>query len=196
MMDPPRDLQHGVRPVVPLVLVTERLRFRPWRTDDFEAYAEQYTDADRAHFIGGATTREDAWRRFASVIGHWALRGHGYWAVEELDGGRFVGSVGLGRPEGWPDLEVGYWLVPSAHGKGYATEAAAAARDCAFDEMRAETLISLIHPDNEPSKRVAERLGGVAERVIELLNFGPHWIYRYPNPGQAAPDPSTGARPA
>jgi len=176
------NMEMKVPLIAPLELGTERLLLRQFRVGDFEAYADQYSDAELARFIGGATTREDAWRRLASVVGHWVLRGHGYWAVEERESGRFVGGVGLWRPEGWPDLEVGYWLIPAAHGHGYATEAAAAARDCAFEVVGAETLISLIDPENEPSKRVAERLGGVAEEVIELLTFGPHWIYRYPKP--------------
>jgi len=171
--------------LVPAELETDRLRLRQWRIEDFEDYAEQFTDEEMARFIGGVATRPDAFRRMAAVVGHWVLRGHGYWAVEERVGGAFVGAVGLWRPEGWPDLELGYWLVRSAHGKGYASEAAVAARDCAFSEMDAETLISLIHPDNEPSKRVAERLGAVPERIFELMSFGPHWIYRYPNPGRS-----------
>lgn len=119
----------------------------------------------------------------AAHLGHWVLRGHGYWAVEEKETGKFVGSVGLWRSEGWPELELGYWLMPEMQGRGYATEAAAASRDYAFEVLGAQTLVSYIHPENEPSKRVAERLGAKYEKIIELGGHGPHCVYRYPRPG-------------
>ncbi len=159
---------------------TKRLLFRQWRDSDFEPFAAYYANPELARFVGGQTTRESAWRRMAALIGHWVLRGYGYWAVEEHATGRFVGGVGLWKSEGWPELELGYWLVPEMQGRGYATEAARRARDYAFAEVGADTLVSYIAPENEPSKRVAERLGARYESIIELLDYGPHCVYRYP----------------
>ena len=161
---------------------TKRLILRQWNEKDFDAYADYYADKEMARYVGGAVERNQAWRRMATLIGHWVLRGFGYWAVEEKETGRFVGAVGLWRPEGWPELELGYWLVRDMHGKGYASEAGAEARDYAFEALDADSLVSYIHPDNEPSKRVAERLGARFDRVIELLSYGPHCVYRYPRP--------------
>ena len=163
-------------------LETERLRMRQWRDDDFEAYAAYYADEETARFVGGQTERGTAWRRMAAIVGHWVLRGYGPWAVDEKATGRFAGSVGLWFPEGWADIELGYWLLPGMQGKGYATEAGAAARDHAFEVVGADTLISYIHPDNDPSKRVAERLGALYEETVELGTHGPHCVYRYPTP--------------
>ena len=163
-------------------LETKHLLLRQWRATDFEAYAAYHADEDLARYVGGRSDRERSWRRLAALIGHWSLRGYGYWAVEEKLTGSFVGCVGLWFSEGWPELELGYWLVREMHGKGYATEAAARSRDCAFEQLGARTLVSYIHPDNEPSKRVAERLGARPEEIIELLDHGPHWVYRYPSP--------------
>ena len=109
-------------------LATDRLLLRQWRQDDFEEFAAFYADERMAHFVGGIHTREQAWRRMALFAGHWALRGFGYWAVEEKETGALAGGVGLWRPEEWPDLELGYWLVRSAQGKGYAAEAGGAVR--------------------------------------------------------------------
>ena len=163
-------------------LETERLHMRQWREDDFEAYAAYYADEETARFVGGQAERGTAWRRMAAIIGHWVLRGYGPWAIDEKATGKFVGSVGLWFPEGWQDLELGYWLLPEMQGKGYATEAGARARDHGFEVVGAETLISYIHPDNEPSKRVAERLGARYEKTLELGTHGPHCVYRYPKP--------------
>jgi RimJ/RimL family protein N-acetyltransferase len=44
-------------------------------------------------------------------IGHWKLKGFGYWAVDEKATNDFVGSVGLWQSPGWPELELGYWLL-------------------------------------------------------------------------------------
>ncbi|MCG8435967.1 MAG: GNAT family N-acetyltransferase [Gammaproteobacteria bacterium] len=161
-------------------LETERLLLRQWRAEDFEIYAGYYADKTLAKYVGGKSSREQAWRRMASLIGHWALRGYGYWAVEEKHSGKFVGCVGLWFSDGWPELELGYWIMPDMQGKGYATEAGGKSRDYAYDIVGAKTLVSYIHPDNEPSKRVAERLGAHYEKTIDLLTYGPHCVYRYP----------------
>ena len=161
---------------------TDRLLLRQWRTEDFDAYAGYFADEETAKFVGGVKDRDQAWRRLASEIGHWALKGYGYWAVEEKEVGTFVGGVGLWFSEGWPELELGYWIIPKMHGKGYATEAGVKARDYAWETVGAKSLVSYIDPENEPSKRVAEKLGACFDKTIDLLSHGPHDVYRYPNP--------------
>lgn len=164
---------------------TERLRLRGWRPSDFEAFAAYYANDETARFVGGQMTREKAWRSFAAVVGHWSLKGFGFWAVEEKASGVFVGAVGLWQPEGWPELELGYWLTSAAQGRGYATEAAVRSRRFAFEELGAATLVSYIDPANEPSIRVAKRLGADFEATIELLDRGPHCVFRHQPPGTA-----------
>jgi RimJ/RimL family protein N-acetyltransferase len=108
---------------------------------------------------GRQIDREEAWRQIAIFIGHWQLRGYGLWAVERRDDQRFIGRVGLWQPEGWPGLENG-WMLDRAHwGHGYATEAGAAAEEFAWTTLKAPELISLIQPENNASRHVAERLG-------------------------------------
>jgi RimJ/RimL family protein N-acetyltransferase len=114
--------------------------------------------------------RAAAWRSMAVHLGHWSLRGYGQWALQERATGQLVGRAGLWQPEGWPGLEVGWLLGRRYWGRGYATEAGAAALAYAFDELGAEHVISLIRPENRGSIRVAERLGETHERTIELQN--------------------------
>ncbi len=159
---------------------TERLLMRLWRESDFQAYAAYYADEELARFVGGQMSRDKAWRHFAAVVGHWSLKGFGFWAVEELASGELVGCVGLWEPEGWPELELGYWLTKAAQGKGYAMEAALAARNYAFDELGADTLVSYIDPKNAPSIRLASRMGATICETIELGEHGPHGVYRHP----------------
>ena len=148
-------------------LATPRLELRAWRDEDLNAYAALCADPEVMRHLGGPIDRTASWRQMALFAGHWALRGHGLWAVERREDGALLGRVGLWRPEGWPGLELGWTLARHAWGDGYATEAARAARDWAWSALRAPRLISLIAPANAPSARVAERLGMRHERALE-----------------------------
>lgn len=140
-------------------LETNRLILREWRPDDFEDYAAMCADKEVMHFLGGVQERGDAWRSMAGSIGHWHMRGYGMWVVTDKTDGSFLGRIGLVNPEGWPSLEVGWGLVGRAQGKGYATEAAAAAMRYGFLTQPVDKLISSIDPDNVASQAVAKRLG-------------------------------------
>src|SRR5262249_18364140 len=83
--------------------------------------------------------------------------------------GNLVGRIGLFNPEGWPGLELGWVLGRAYWGKGYATEGARRALEYAFRELNLEHVISLIHPENRPSIRVAERIGETLEGKTELF---------------------------
>jgi RimJ/RimL family protein N-acetyltransferase len=154
-------------------LETERLLLRMWRAEDFEPFAAMCEDPEvMRYLLGKIMTRHEAWRSMAFHVGHWQLRGYGHWAVEEKSSGRFVGRIGFLNPEGWPGFEIGWTLARDCWGKGYATEGARAALEYAFTEMGREHVISLIHPDNAASIKVAERLGERREGETDL--FGTH----------------------
>ncbi|GAA0713423.1 GNAT family N-acetyltransferase [Dokdonella soli] len=150
---------------------TERLRLTAFGDRHFEAYASMLADASSTRFVGDGQPldRMNAWRSMAMLLGHWALRGYGMWAVELKDSGEFVGRVGLHNPEGWPDLELGWMLMPARRRKGYATEAARAALDFAFTQVKALRAVSLIRVENSESERVARRLGGRQATTIDFL---------------------------
>ena len=143
-------------------LETPRLRLRGWRPDDFEPYVAMLADAETARFVtrrGLPYGERETWAEMAFLTGHWQLLGYGMFVVEERATGRFLGRVRPLQPKGWPGFEIGWGLVRSATGKGYATEAAAAAIDWSFATFPLARIISLIDPRNEPSRRVATRLG-------------------------------------
>ena len=152
-------------------LETERLLLRMWRESDFEAYERLCSDPEVMRFLGEGRplNRLEAWRQMAALVGHWHLRGYGIWAVEERESGNLVGRIGFFNPEGWPGFELGWVLGREHWGKGFATEGARRALDYAFTEMGRDHVISLIHPDNVGSIRVAERLGERLEGKTELF---------------------------
>jgi RimJ/RimL family protein N-acetyltransferase len=138
---------------------TPRLLLRPLRESDLDAYAEMCADAEVMEFLGGTVKRDMAWRQMATIIGHWQLRGFGFWAVEWKETGEFAGRLGCWQPEGWPDFEVGWALARPFWGRGIASEGARASLRHAFTELGRERVISLINPKNVNSIRVAERIG-------------------------------------
>ena len=165
-------------------LETERLRLTALSDRHFEAYASMLADANSTRFVGDGQPldRMNAWRSMAMLLGHWALRGYGMWALERRDSGEFVGRVGLHHPEGWPDLELGWMLLPEHRRHGYATEAGRAALDFAFSKVKASRAISLIRVGNSASERVARRLGGRQATTIDFLG-GATLVYIYHPPG-------------
>jgi RimJ/RimL family protein N-acetyltransferase len=143
------------------VLRTERLLLRAFTEHDFEPFATIVSDPEVVRFLddGSPISREECWRGMALFIGHWKLRGYGWWAAEDRRTGEFLGRIGLYNPEGWPGIEVGWLLRREAWGSGLATEGARAALEFAFDVVGADHVISLIDPKNTRSIRVAEKIG-------------------------------------
>lgn len=125
-----------------------------------------WADPVVVRYIGGRpSTPRECWMRMLSYRGCWSLLGYGYWAICELESGRYVGDVGfadfhreLDEPiRGIP--EAGWALVPWAHGKGFATEALRAALAWLDGQTRHARSVCLIAPDNQVSIRIAEKTG-------------------------------------
>jgi RimJ/RimL family protein N-acetyltransferase len=118
---------------------------------------------------GVAYTPDLAWRAMASVLGHWELLGYGLWAVTLRDTGELAGHAGFLDPYGWPGFELAYMLGKSYWGHGYAHEATSAALKVAREVLHKERVISLIRPANEPSRRLAQRLGATQQETVTLM---------------------------
>lgn len=147
---------------------TERLILRRPEAGDFDAYAAFMADEKSAEFLGGAQSRSEAWRSFAALVGSWTLQEFSLFTVLDKDSGRWLGRVGPWVPEGWPGTEVGWGIVRDAAGRGYATEAAIATIDWAFQTLGWREVIHTIQPGNAPSKAVARKLGSAFLREGRL----------------------------
>ena len=140
-------------------LETDRLILRPPVQDDFDRWAEFLADPVASLHIGGVQSRPAAWRSMATMTGAWSLLGFSMFSVIEKASGLWIGRLGPWAPEGWPGTEVGWGLLPSAQGKGYAVEGATATIDWAFDHLGWTDVIHTISPENVASARTAQRLG-------------------------------------
>ncbi len=156
-------------------VTTIRLRLARWdpavHTPALAAINAQ-SEAVRYLNAGVPYTREESEAQSARFGAHWEQYGFGLWALELLASSQVIGFTGPAHPLWFPQLahevEVGWRLHPSAWGKGYATEAAHAAVNAAFAELRVARVISIIDPANAPSIAVATRLG------MESIQLLPH----------------------
>ncbi len=137
---------------------TDRLILRPPRAEDFPFFCDLMA-SDDARFIGGPQTPPEVWRSLCMITGAWTINGFSLFSVIEKNTGDWIGRLGPWRPEGWPGTEVGWGLLPSAQGKGYAREGATAAIDYAFDILEWTDVIHCIDAKNAPSIKLAQRLG-------------------------------------
>jgi RimJ/RimL family protein N-acetyltransferase len=166
-------------------LVTGRLVLRGFTEADLDAYAAMQADPEVMRHLGVGPaagkprTREESWTGMALLMGQWALKGYGTFAVEDRATGRFLGRAGILDLAGWPEPELAYAFARDAWGQGYATEACRAALDWAWRHMAAERIVSFIKPGNAASERVAARLGAVREGPTELLGVACDlWVHR------------------
>lgn len=140
-------------------LETERLILRPPVAADFPHFCTMHADAHVMEYLGGVQGSELTWRSLCALVGAWTINGFSMFSIIEKASGDWVGRLGPWKPEGWPGTEIGWALLPTAWGKGYATEGAAACMDYAVDILGWGTIIHTILPGNAASVRVAERLG-------------------------------------
>jgi RimJ/RimL family protein N-acetyltransferase len=171
------------------VLETARLTLRAPHEADFAAMLA-FNDSPRAGFIGGGMERRWVWRGLLANIGHWALRGYGFYSVE-TKAGDFIGRIGVIFHDEWPEPELAWHLYDGFEGQGYAFEAALAARADYGARISPQPPISMIDVGNHRSEALALRLGALRERT-ETDPEGDYHIYRHPASEAGASDTSRG----
>jgi len=147
-------------------ILTRRLTLRPWRESEVERYCEIYQDERVWKWLGANPTRlADATAARARIAAWQARRTEvfGVWAIEAVDRPLPLGTAlllpmpdGAGKPT--HDVEIGWHLAPDAWGHGYATEAAEALLDLAW-QFAISRVHAVIYPGNDASVAVAVRLG-------------------------------------
>lgn len=146
------------------MIETERLSLRELVGDDLAFIAEMLGDASVMRFYPAPLTRVESVEWLHRQKARYARDGHALWLAVERASGQPVGQVGLvmqsvAELSDMPIPEIGYLLHRPFWGSGFATEAALGVRSYAFDVRRYPTVISLIRPENAPSRAVALRLG-------------------------------------
>lgn len=162
-------------------VTTERLLFRAATMDDTSWWMEYMSDAMAVRFMPFTVGSEADCRHFIQrTLDRYANDGSGLNAIIERSSGKPVGMIGLltQSVDGVEELEIGYHLLPSAWGKGFATEAAIACKEFAREDRSAPSVVSLIDHENHASQAVAKRNGMQYEK--DTVHRGvPAMVWRY-----------------
>jgi RimJ/RimL family protein N-acetyltransferase len=161
-------------------LVTERLVLRRSRPEDAGPISAYRSDPNVNRYQGWDRTDPEGIRAEILDMESRAPGGAGGWVqftVEERDGGRLVGDVGISAVDGEPGVaKIGYTIAPAFQGRGYATEAVRALVDYAFETLGAERVRAFAAAENVPSLRVAENVG---LRLVERYDRHGGQVVRY-----------------
>lgn len=141
-------------------LETKRLILRTMYATDLHALHLIFTDVQvMASFNHDPFTREQMGRWLQRNLDHQNQYGYGLFAVLLKETGELIGDCGLEQMEDQGAAELGYDFRSDFWNRGYATEAAIAVRDYAFNVLKLPRLISLIRVGNLASRRVVEKVG-------------------------------------
>jgi ribosomal-protein-alanine N-acetyltransferase len=171
-----------------MVVDGPRLRLRPWRDGDADAFAALNADPAVMRHFAEPLSRAESDAMLARVRAHQAEHGFCFWAAERRPHGRLVGFCGLQRvpfeARFTPAVEIGWRLFPAHWGQGLAREAAELALGAAFGPLALGEVVAFTVPANAPSWGLMRRLGmrpeGAFEhpRLPEGHPLRPHLLYR------------------
>jgi RimJ/RimL family protein N-acetyltransferase len=155
-----------------MILETSRLILRPFQDEDIGRLAELMANRDFMRFSLGPYTREQTQTVLQKFLS-WNQAGlPSQFAVVLRENNYVLGYCGfLHHPEVPEEIEIGYRLDRAYWNRGLITEAARTVRDYAFVSLKLPRVISLIHPENIPSRRVAEKIGMTPEKEITFRGF-------------------------
>jgi [ribosomal protein S5]-alanine N-acetyltransferase len=161
-----------------VILETSRLSLREFTMNDVEAMEAVLGDPVTMQYYPAAFDREGVESWIEKNLARYQRDGHSLWAMLLKDTDELIGDCGcaLQEVEGRNEVDVGYHVRRDLWGKGYATEAARACMGYAFGKLGAKRVISMIRPENVPSRRVAEKNGLTCEKVVFWGGYE-HCIY-------------------
>ncbi len=162
-------LHYGTPTIVTIpTVLTERLVLRGWKAADLDPYAAMNADPETMRYLDGTFDRAGTERLVTHLIGMWAIRGHGMWAVEDRASGEFLGRAGTYFAQGWPGVEVAVSIRRDRWGQGLGTEAITAALDFGFAHLDVEELITATHQENAGMNTIAHKLGMTFREIADV----------------------------
>lgn len=172
---------------------TDRLLLRSWKDDDILPFYEMGQDPRVMEYFPSLWTMDMIKDFISRMTIQLVDNDYTLWSVEERSSQQFIGFVGLNKTN-WetpftPNIEIGWRLAFSFWGKGYASEAAKAVLNYAFNELTLAEVVSFTVVDNWRSRKVMERIGMSRDSKDDFLHpkLGPdhsmalHVLYRIKN---------------
>ena len=141
-------------------MTTENLYLRPFSQTDVP---------DMFHILNGENvlqyfpstkppTQEQVQKMIDLILQHWREKGYGLWAVTDGVTHQLLGRCGLQYIPETNEVEIDYILGRPFWGKGYATEAGQAVMRFGINELKLDTIVGIVHPENMGSQRVLQKL--------------------------------------
>jgi len=155
------------------VLETSRLILRPFRENDVDLLSELMANQDFMRFSLGVFTREQTLGFLEKILAWQNANEPSLFAMMLRSNGTLLGYCGFYHQhiDDVDEIEIGYRMTPDYWNQGLTTEAARAVRDHAFRDLKLPRVISLIHPENIPSRRVAEKIRMTLEKQTTYRGF-------------------------
>lgn len=172
------------------MILTERLLLRGFLDRDREPFAALNADGRVMEFFPAPLTRAESDEMVERIDSYFDRDGFGLWALEVRASGEFIGFTGLARPafvaHFTPAVEIGWRLAYGAWGEGYASEAAHAVLDFAFDELALREVVAFTSALNVRSRSLMERLSMTHDAGDDFAHpnlpsehrLSPHVLYR------------------
>jgi RimJ/RimL family protein N-acetyltransferase len=165
------------------MIQTERLKLRPWRETDRDAFAAMNADAEVMHDYPAPLTHAESDAKLDRYQANIERLGYGRWLMERREDGAFLGYVGV-MPI-WddhpcaPGVVIGWRMIRRAWGFGYASEGAAAALRDGFERLKFLEIIAYTTPINARSRAVMERLAMTRDAARDYRDplHGPFVVY-------------------
>lgn len=160
-------------------LKSERLLLRPWRQEDQAVFAQMNADQSVMKFFPACLSREESDALAERLQGHIDDHDWGMWALQSLETSRFMGFVGLAVVPyslpfdcvNKPPVEIGWRLASEYWNRGYASEAAQAALNFAFEQLELKEVISFTSLDNKASQSVMSKIGMTQVQIFKHPNL-------------------------
>jgi RimJ/RimL family protein N-acetyltransferase len=161
-----------------IILETARLLLREMTIDDLDFIANMLADAEVMRYYPRCCTREESEAWILRQRARYARDGFGFWLAATRAGDEPVGQAGLLMQDldGVMQVGLGYLVHRPFWRRGFAHEACTGILDHAFGSLGLARVVCPIRPENEPSRRLAEKLGMVPDRQTEYAGFR-HIIY-------------------
>ena len=165
-----------------IILESERLYLREMDHGDIEALCEILQDEEVMYAYEHAFSDEEVRQWLEKQLTRYKNDGFGLWAVILKATGSMIGQCGLTLQDcnGRSVVEVGYLFAKKYWHNGYATEAASACKEYAFNVLGIDEVYSIIRDNNEPSMNVAKRNGMLPKEKLVKYYYGmymPHTAF-------------------
>jgi RimJ/RimL family protein N-acetyltransferase len=149
--------------------------------ENLDVYELFYTDSEASKAYGGSINKEQVLARLKADLGSWYLLGFGVWIIQLKSDNSFLGTCGFWQGRDWP-IELTWWVLPKARGRGVATEASKAAIVHAYKEFKWDVVKTYMNDENLAARNLVEKLGG---QKIDRQSFNDGLsrdIYKLPKP--------------